>query len=508
MVKNETEANAEQVAMHRLEVILPLCVPNLGRNDRIRLQHEAENRWNVSYRTVGRWFDAYQENGFEGLKPKPMPQKEEFKVISNEVLELAIEVRKENPSRSVEDLILILESEGKIEMGVLKRSTLQRYLDKAGYSTSKMKKYLAKPGTAAFRFQKKHRMELMQGDVKYGPTILVDGKETKTYWVCWIDDCTRYITHAEFYVGETTDDILDALRKSIDKAGLPLKIMIDNGPAYRAEDLKKVCARLGIAVNKCKPYSPESKGKQERCNRDLDKFIEEARLSDFRSLEELNLYNKVWVSETHNEKGHSALPGRITPRTAFRTDSRCLRYVDPEKLDSAFIQTKSNVSVDQTGIFHFRNCMYQVKDMNLAGSTVVIAWPPLHYEQMYVWCDAKRMWTTAEPFEIGPHIDYELRASFAAPEEVKVEGSRLFDALLKTYAGKHPDACIYEDLETVRVETKKKEEERKAEEHRHHQDSTFSALTEDGNLIRNETYEGVANTYSVIASSLNEAKEA
>ena len=152
--------------------------------------------------------------------------------------------------------------------------------------------------------------------------------------------------------------------------------------------------------------------------------------------------------------------------------------------------------------------MYQVKDMNLAGSTVVIAWPPLHYEQMYVWCDAKRMWTTAEPFEIGPHIDYELRASFAAPEEVKVEGSRLFDALLKTYAGKHPDACIYEDLETVRVETRKKEEGRKAEEHRHHQDSTFSALTEDGNLIRNETYEGVANTYSVIASSLNEAKEA
>lgn len=228
------------------------------------------------------------------------------------------------------------------------------------------------------------------------------------------------------------------------------------------------------------------------------------KLSDFRSLEELNLYNKIWVSETHNEKSHSALPGRITPKTAFRTDSRCLRYVDPEKLDAAFIQTKSKVSVDQTGIFNFKNCMYQVKDMNLASSSVVIAWVPLHYEQMYVWCEAKKMWTTAEPFKIGPHIDYELKASFAAPEEVKVEGSRLFDALLKAYAGRHPDAMIYEDLETVRADTRKKEEERKAEESDKHQDSTFSALAEDEDFIRTdeeETHEGVSNTYSVLADS-------
>ena len=477
MVKNEAEKKAEDVAVERMQAILPLCVPGLNGNDRIRLQHEAADGAGVSYRTIGRWLNAYEESGFEGLKPKAMPDKAETRTISDEALKLAIDVRKENPARSVEDLILILESEGKVEMGVLKRSTLQRYLSDAGYSQRQMRKYLSSPGKAAFRFQKQHRMELMQGDVKYGPTIMIDGKPTKTYWVCWIDDCTRYITHAEFYTGETTDDILDALKKSIDKAGTPEKCYVDNGPGYRAEELRKVASRLGIIVKRCGPYQSQSKGKQERANRDLDKFIEETKLMDFRSLEELNLYNKVWVSETHNNRPHSGLPGRITPHTAFFTDSQRLRYVAPETLDAAFIRTKEKVSVDQTGIFRFKNCMYQVKDMSLKSSSVTIAWPPLHYEKMYVWCEAKKTGTTAEPFEIGPYIDFELRQAFTADEEFKAEGSRLFDALLKAYADRNPDSCIYEDLDLIRKRKVQEDAERSEENKKHMQESTFTMLS-------------------------------
>ena len=476
MNQNETDKKAEETAAYRLKVILPLCAPELCRQDRIMLQHEAAERWDISYRTVGRWLDAYLKEGFEGLKPKKMPDKTELKTISAEVLDLAIAIRKENPGRSVEDIILIIESEGRAEPGVVKRSTLQRYLSAAGYSQKQMRAYLATPGKAAFRFQKKHRFELWQGDVKYGPMIMIDGKETRTYWVCWIDDCTRYIVHAEFYIGETADNILDCLKKAIDKAGLPDKLMVDNGAAYRSEALRQVCNRLGIKLIRCKPYSPESKGKQERKNKDMDKFIEEARLEDFRSFDELNLFNKMWVSETHNNKPHSALPGHITPRTAFKTDSRVAAFVPPEKLDAAFIRSKDNVSVDQTGIFRFKNCMYQVKDMSLKSSSVTIAWPPLHYERMYVWCEAKKTGTTAEPFEIGPYIDYDLKAAFTAPEEVKAEGSRLFAALLKTYSDRHPDSFIVEELEEIRKRDREADAERKASEEKPRQESTFTNL--------------------------------
>lgn len=67
-------------------------------------------------------------------------------------------------------IIQILELEGKVEPGVLKRSTLQRALAGAGYSTAMMKMYRDN-GYGSQRFQRVHRCDLWQGDIKYGPCI-------------------------------------------------------------------------------------------------------------------------------------------------------------------------------------------------------------------------------------------------------------------------------------------------------------------------------------------------
>lgn len=468
---------AEAVAVERMQAILPLCADGISKAERVDLQRKVAEATGTSYRTVGRWLAMYKEEGFDGLKPRPMPPQKDRRTVSEEALDLAIAVRRENPARSVEDLINILVSEGKARPGELKRSTLQRYLSEAGYSQRQMRRYLSPVGKAALRFQRSHRMDLVQGDIKFGPVIRVGGKPVQTYWICWIDDCTRFITHAEFYLDQTADSILDCLRKSIERAGLPIKIYVDGGSGYRSEVLRKTASRLGIVVRRCGPYQCQSKGKQERCNRDLDKFIEEARLADFESLEALNLHNKVWVEETHNAKGHSALPGGISPETAFLTDSVPLRYVDAGALDAAFILTKTDVKVDQTGILRFGGSDYQVRDMTFRGASVVVAWPPLHRGRLYVWSDRDGgAWTTAEPFVIGEQIDHRLKAALSAPEPAKAEGSRLFAALLKAYAGRHPDEPVLEDLDRIRRRDMAAAEERRAAERAPAQAPTFTAL--------------------------------
>ena len=102
-------------------------------------------------------------------------------------------MRREVPKRSVTTLIQILEWEGKIAPGSVSRSTLQDHLSKAGYSNAQMRIYRQEP-IAARRFQHANHNNLWQSDIKYGPYLQVK----PSYLVAFLDDCTRFVLHAEF----------------------------------------------------------------------------------------------------------------------------------------------------------------------------------------------------------------------------------------------------------------------------------------------------------------------
>jgi transposase InsO family protein len=46
--------------------------------------------------------------------------------------------------------------------------------------------------------------------------------------------------------------------------GLPRKLYVDNGPAFRSFHLHQIIASLGIALIHARPYQPQGKGKIER----------------------------------------------------------------------------------------------------------------------------------------------------------------------------------------------------------------------------------------------------
>ena len=81
-----------------------------------------------------------------------------------EILQEAIQLRREVPRRSVEQIIFILESEGKVAPGLLKRPTLQRHLYQVGFGSAHMAIYQDARKSSSKRFCKPHRMMLVQGD--------------------------------------------------------------------------------------------------------------------------------------------------------------------------------------------------------------------------------------------------------------------------------------------------------------------------------------------------------
>ena len=209
----KNEAKREEKAVNRLTLVLPLLDESLDKAARSQKKKEISKESGVSERTLERYIASYRANGFDGLKPEPpIGGKNRLPKDFDKVLAEAEKLRREVPGRSVNTIINILEYEGMVKPGVLKRSTLQDHLAAAGLSAKQMR-MTQKTGLASRRFQKTHRCQMYQGDIKEGPYLPIgeNGKKVPTYLSVIIDDATRYVVAAKFYDNMTSDIIEDSL---------------------------------------------------------------------------------------------------------------------------------------------------------------------------------------------------------------------------------------------------------------------------------------------------------
>lgn len=135
--------NRDDTALQKYTMISPLLDENLDPAAARELRNRLAEKYEVSERTLRRYLHAYHTNGFEGLKPaERIPYRRDLMPANyEELLAEAIQLRREVPHRSVEQIILILEMEGKVAPGVLKRPTLQRHMYQAGFGASHMDIY-------------------------------------------------------------------------------------------------------------------------------------------------------------------------------------------------------------------------------------------------------------------------------------------------------------------------------------------------------------------------------
>ena len=424
---------AKEIAEQRLIMIAPMLDVSMSADDFYEKRRQISESYYVSTRTLQRYVDAYRDNGIDGLKPKGRVPSQN-PIISEEQLAQAIQLRREVPSRSIPTIIQILELEGKAAPGMLKRTTLQRALAKAGYSAEMMKIYRDK-GYASQRFARVHRNDLWQGDIKYGPILKISGKAVQTYMSCLIDDATRYIIHAEFYGNMEQAIVEDTLKKGIQKYGVPRRIYFDNGKQYRTHWMKRACGLLGIRLLYAKPRNPQGKGKQERFNHTIDSFLDEIQLKLPDSLAELNRSFTAWLSECYHSRTHSALG--TTPEHAFKGDSMPLRYPDEADLANAFLHCETR-KVNKSGCISFMGKDYDV-GLLYAGQQVDVVYDPQSISRIRIEAKEHEPFY-AEPAKIGAHVAKKpVRKDIGI---ISAESSRLLDAVDKTAAERERRAVI------------------------------------------------------------------
>ena len=390
---------AEEIAVNRHKIIASIVAAMEENADAAKitmLKNEACEQSGIHRRSLGRYLDAYLEEGFEGLKPVGRGSGKRG-VITEELINEAILLRREVPSRSIPQIIEILEMEGKAPLGLLKRTTLQDKLQEKGYSARQMKMY-QQGGLAARRFQRQNRGDMWHSDIKFTVFITVDGEKKQIYLVCFLDDATRYVIHGEFYDSLDQTIVEDCFRKAILKEGVPRRVYFDQGKQFKNKWMTRACAILGIKLLFAKPYSPESTGKIERFNRTVDSFLDEAALKNCKTLDDYNKYFKVWLAECYHTRIHGGLD-KTSPEIAYKTSKSPLRFVSPETVAAAFMRVESR-KVDKSGCISFRSKKYEVGAL-LAGRQVDVAYDPNDIETLTIEHDG-RAWL-AQELKIGEH---------------------------------------------------------------------------------------------------------
>lgn len=346
------DAQREEVALFRFGVISDLVGATrleYGEFERL-VKHKSSQRWNIPHSqrtrispsTIRRWVARYQASGgqLSSLSPAARSDRGTSRAVDDETIGALVRLRTEKPTTPLERLLVEMEEKDLVTPGVtLRLSTAYRILKREGLSGRR-----PAAATDRRRFEAEYPNDLWQSDVLHGPCVTVEGKQRKSYLIAFIDDHSRLLPHAEFYLSERLSAWLDAFRQALLTRGLPRKLYVDNGPLFRSKHLERICASLGIALSHTPPYTPQGRGKIERFFRTVRTQF----LPGFRgnSLEELNGCLQAWVGQDYHLRVHSSTAE--SPLERFARHVELVRTAPPDLEDHFRKAVRRRVAKDRT----------------------------------------------------------------------------------------------------------------------------------------------------------------
>ncbi len=415
-------------ALFRLSVLGPLISrERLARGELQQLIRQLSQREyaipgtrrrHLGEKTIQAWYYAWRRQGLDALVPKPRADRGASK-LTPALQEAVLAAKRANPRRSVRQIVRLLEAAGTVATGTLSRSAVHRLLQQHGLSKS-----AAHEAEERRSFAAEHANSLWYGDVMHGPRVPHKGQLRKTYLVSLFDDASRLVAHSAFCLGETALDIEGVLKQALLKRGVPLKLVVDQGAAYRAATLQGVCARLGIQLVYCRPYSPEGKGKIERWHRTCRAgFLAELDERLVGSLDDLNARLWAWLEQVYHRSEHAGLGG-LTPLARYQRDLARVRQLGPRaaQLDSLFHHRVQRF-VRKDGTVSYEGKRFEVP-YALSGKTVQLVVDP-HTQRVLGVQDEQGLWLGgATPLDVLANAHRRRRKAEVAGNETASEATR------------------------------------------------------------------------------------
>ncbi len=409
------DARAEKIALFRYALIAPLVLEVLPRGELTRRAEEIaarkyeipySQRTSLSVDTLLDWALRYRRGGFPALVPKQRCDRGQPRVVPPQLAELIERLKRENPHRTGMTLLRELALVSGTDSAVISAATLYRFLKQRGLTTRQL---LA--GPAHKKFEAERSNQIWQSDMLFGPYVQRSGGgRMQAFLYAVLDDASRLVPHAEFYLHQGLDAFLDCLRQAVAARGVPIRLYVDNAKVFRSTQLARIAASIGVLVTHTPPYQPQGRGKIERFFRSLREQLL-ANLDPRRtlSLQELNQRLGAWIEQVYHRSEHGGLG--TSPLLRWQRDIEHIRQLPPSTDLRRLFFYRLNRLVRRDSTFRLRGQFYEAPAA-LEGETIEVRLDPLDPSEVEIYLQGQTQ-GVARP--VDAVVNAQLPASKPAP---------------------------------------------------------------------------------------------
>ena len=222
----------------------------------------------VNKSTFYSWYNAYLENGYDGLARKPSSQVGTWNKINTADRDKVVEIALERPELSSRELAWHITDKYSY---YISESSVYRILKANGLITTPSFRIMS----ASYSFQDKTTRvnQMWQTDFTY----------FKIYGWGWyylstiLDDYSRFIVNWKLCTTMKAEDVKQTLDEAILKSNVSDKLMpkllSDNGSCYISHELADYLKEENIKHVRGRPMHPQTQGKIERYHRSMKNII-------------------------------------------------------------------------------------------------------------------------------------------------------------------------------------------------------------------------------------------
>lgn len=402
-----TDEQRKEIALFRYGVIADLVQlepHHRGLYKLLTTKAEAEYaipgslRRRVAAETIRGWLRAYRRGGFDALVPRIRADQGAARSIPGPVIDLLCQIKEDQPALTIPGLLKLVRTDhaqvAPSELP-LPLSTVHRLLARRGLMTKKPDEPNAKDRR---RFEHESAGDLWMSDVMYGPKLREGNRMRQTYLIAFIDDATRVVPYASFKFSEGTVAFLEVFEQAIRRRGIPKRLYVDNGSAFRSRQLAMVCAKVGIALIHAKPYMPQGKGKMERWFRTARmQYLPSLQPPQLVSLETMNRALATWIEGEYHHAPHRGLNDE-TPADKWARCSDGVRFPGADLGDHFLAEQRRRVQKDRTVTLD--GAAFEV-DAALVGERVTLRYEPAREPNRRT----VEVWHRGQRIEIAKRVD-------------------------------------------------------------------------------------------------------
>ena len=252
--------------------------------------------------TFYRWYQRYQQVGYEGLSTAKPQARQFWNRIPDRVRDEVVDLALSHPEESSRQLAWRYTDE---EGSFVSESSVYRILKGYDLITSPVFQLV----TAKDRFDNPTRRvnEMWQTDFTYFKVV-----GWGWYYLCSVlDDYSRYILAWRLSKTMGSHDVQATLDMALEKTGVMRvklkhrpRLLSDNGPGFVAKALQTYLKHYGIRHIRSAPYHPMTQGKIERWHRSMKNVV---KLDTYYYPWELEQSIDRFVAYYNNERYHESL---------------------------------------------------------------------------------------------------------------------------------------------------------------------------------------------------------